>query len=449
MPCAFDDGETPYVIRPEGARESDRRVTRSPVWGPQSRHRRAAVAGMVSVAIGISTAVALLLTAGPGSRSSHGPAPSTPEPPQAPPWGFAGSWQDYCYRPLLSPPHYAVDVVSKGEPCPSGSTRFSTTRQIDLTSRAGATVDRLGVFWGAVEPAPPVERGGRRVHTYNWAPVLGLYHAMLSARIRPVVLAYGTPKWARQRGWKRPGACRAQHGELCAYPPSRRHLSDWRTFIEALMRHCPQMLALEVWNEPNLPRFFAPHPSPALYSRLLRTADRAAQISGVPAPIVTGGLAAGASPAPGGIPAARFLSRIYELTGGASFDGIGTHPYPEGPPWVGNLSAKLNQLRRVRDRFHDRATPLWITEVGVGGASARRGKGSVGLRAQGPILARMYRSTQADDVGAFIIYSLRDSPTEGPKFEPFGVLHANLRAKPAYCYLVRHLGGLHVCGREQ
>jgi hypothetical protein len=213
------------------------------------------------------------------------------------------------------------------------------------------------------------------------------------------------------------------------------------------MRQCPQMLALEVWNEPNLPRFFAPHPAPMLYARLLRAADRAVQLSGVPGSVVTGGLAAGASQSRGGVPAARFLTSIYELAGKASFDGIGTHPYPIGPPWVGKMTANLDQLRRVRDRFGDRATPLWITEVGVGGISGPPPtRVSVGLVRQGPILARMYRSTQHSDVRAFIVYALRDSPAEGPKFEPFGVVRANLRAKPAYCYLARHLGGVQVCG---
>jgi polysaccharide biosynthesis protein PslG len=349
----------------------------------------------------------------------------------------------------VSPPHYAVNVLSEGESCGTGSTRFTTMQQIGLTARAAATTDRLAVHWGDVEPTAPVDRGSRRVHAFNWAPVVRIYKAMLAAGIRPVVLVYGTPEWARHRGWNRPGACRVPHGKLCSYPPSRRHLSDWRTFIEALMRHFPQMLALEVWNEPNLPRFFAPHPSPALYSRLLRAADRAAHLSGVPATILTGGLTSSASRADGGIPAARFLASIYRMTGRASFDGIGTHPYPQEPPWVGSMSANLELLRRVRDRFHDRATPLWITEVGVGGTSGRRRKGSVGLARQGPILTRMYRSTQNSDVRAFLIYSFRDSPVEGPRFEPFGVVRANLQPKPAYCYLARQLGGVRVCGGEQ
>lgn len=407
--------------------------------------------------VGLAAAAAIaLLLAQDGSRSVHGPASSTPAPGpaptresrQAPPWGFVGSWRDYCYRPLPNPPHYAVDLPPDGEPCPGGWTRFSTAQQIALTARAGATIDRLGVFWGAVEPKPPVTRGGRRVHAYDWAPALRAYRAMLAAGIRPVGLASGTPRWARHRGWRRPGACRARHGKPCSYPPSRRHLSDWRAFIEALARRFPRMLALEVWNEPNLPRFFAPQPSPAGYSRLLRAAGRAARLSGSPVPILTGGLTASASRAHGGIPAPRFLARIYQLNDKAWFDGIGAHPYPQRLPRVQSMSASLDRLRRIRDRFDDRETPIWVTEVGVGGASGRRSQASVALARQGPVLARMYRAAQRRDVEAFIFYALRDSPTEGPKFEPFGVVRANLRPKPAYCYLASHLGGMTACGGD-
>jgi hypothetical protein len=267
---------------------------------------------------------------------------------------------------------------------------------------------------------------------------------MLAAGIRPVVLAYGTPTWARRSGWERPGTCRAAYGEACAYPPSRRHLSEWRDFIEALTRQFPRMVALEVWNEPNLPRFFAPDPSPALYSRLLIDAHRAARAAGATVPILSGGLAAGTAEG-GGIPAPQFLAGVYREAGRGSFEGIGSHPYPQDPPWVERMSANLDGLRRVRNRFDDRATPLWLTEVGIGGTAGQRRQGSVGLVRQGPILVRMYRSVQGGDVRAFLVYSLRETKTEGPKFEPYGVVRASLRPKPAYCSLAMRLGRVRAC----
>jgi hypothetical protein len=110
------------------------------------------------------------------------------------------------------------------------------------------------------------------------------------------------------------------------------------------------------------------------------------------------------------------------------------------------MSAQLDRLRRVRDRFDDRRASLWITEVGVGGAPGPRRVASVGLGRQGPVLVRMYRASQRSDVEAFVIYALRDSPAEGPKFEPFGVVGGDLRPKPAYCHLASRLGGVRACG---
>ncbi len=420
---------------------SGRRFRRA-IQAPTPR-RGWAIAGLVAGVL-VAVAAGLLISRG-GSRSEPAPpiAP-TPRPTQAPPWGFTAGWGDYCYRPLPPPRGYVAELRAPDQPCASGSTPVTTEQQIALTARAGATIDRLAVPWDAIERTAPTTSGGSILHTYNWAPVARTYRAMLAAGIRPVVLAYGAPTWARQVGWERPGSCRAAHGELCSYPPSRRHLSDWRAFIEAVTRQFPRMVALEVWNEPNLPRFFAPAPSPALYSHLLRAADRAARAAGATMPILTGGLAAGTAEG-GGIPAPRFLAGIYRAAGRASFDGIGTHPYPQGPPWVERMGANLDRLRRVRDRFHDRATPLWITEVGVGGTSGRRPRGSVGLARQGPILVRMYRSTEGGDVRAFLVYALRETKTEGPKFEPYGVVRASLQPKPAYCYLALRLGGIRVC----
>ncbi len=190
--------------------EFDRRLAGSAAGKSRSRGSRLAVAGIVALALASATAVALL----PALDGSQ------PPEPQAPPWGFVGGWQDYCYQPITNSPGYDVEVLSEGESCPSGWTRFGTAQQIELTARAGATIDRLAVFWNAVEPDPPVSSGGRRIHIYDWGPVMKSYRAMLAAGIRPVVLASGTPEWARQKGWRRPGACRARHGKACSYPPA-------------------------------------------------------------------------------------------------------------------------------------------------------------------------------------------------------------------------------------
>lgn len=413
------------------------------------RGRRAAfAAAALLAAAGIAVAV-LLLSGGPAQRApTVAPTVSVParNPTSSPPWGLSGSgWSDLCYRPTDAPPGFAQEYVSDSEPCPDGTTRLGGRRQIALTAQAGADVDRLGATWGSVEPRPPGRAVPQGQARYDWAPVVRRYRAMLGDGIRPVVLAWGSPAWARVPGWDRPGTCSAPGGTGCAFPPAPSHIGQWRAYLRGLMVHLPDMRALEIWNEPNSARFFAPRPSPALYARMLQAAGEAARQVGFDRPIITGGLAPARPANAGKMPPARFLSQVYELAGRGAFDGIGTHPYPDGPPWVANMTDNLDQLRAVSDRFHDHGKPLWITEVGLGGTPGGGGRFSVPLDEQGPVLARMYRAVQGSDVRAFIVYTLYDSTIGGKRFGPYGIVGPDLRPKPAYCHLAQHLGHTNAC----
>lgn len=425
-------------------RDGDPPARRRPGTGP----RRALMVVAALAAIGGGMALALLLTSGGGPSPSR-PGRTSPAPTATgsfPPWGFNGNWFDYCYDPGAHSPVSTTAPVVATQACPAGEVRITGAQQIGLTARAGATTDRLPVAWGTVEPSPPRQAAGLApARSYDWDRITRAYRSMLQQGIRPVILAYGAPGWARRPGWDRPGTCAVAGSNTCVYPPGRGRLADWRAFLRQLMRRYPQMRALEIWNEPNSARFFAPHPSPALYAGLLRAAHRVAVTTDFHPPLVTGGLAPISSTGAARIPPARFLRRIYELAGKGSFDGIGAHPYPSRPPWIKNMAAKLDQLRRVRDRMGDRATPLWITEIGIGGTRRSEATDSVSPARQGDVLVRMYRSIQGGDVRSFIIYTLRDIGAQGTRFEPYQVLELNLQPKPAYCVLARRLGGRHDC----
>jgi hypothetical protein len=407
------------------------------------------IAACAVLVVGGGIALAVLLSSGgaapPSSRSAP-PAPTVPShnAPSSPPWGFTGSgWSDYCYRTTATAPGYTQEAVPDTQPCPRGATRITGMTQIGLTAQAGADVDRLGTSWGSIEPRAPGQPLPPGQPRFNWEPLVQRYRAMLRNGIQPVVLAMGTPTWARMPGWDRPGTC-STPGGTCAFPPAPQHIAEWRTFLRGLMVHLPRMRALEVWNEPNSAHFFAPKPSPALYAKMLRAADQAAQQVGFKRPIITAGLAPDRPHRSAKMPPAQFLTRVYELDGASAFDGIGTHPYPAGPPWVANMTANLNQLRAVRRHFHDGGKPLWITEVGLGGTPGGQGHFAVPLAEQGPILTRMYRSVQGSDVRSFIIFNLFDS-NHGGRFGAYGVVGPTLTPKPAYCYLARHVGHSHAC----
>jgi hypothetical protein len=385
------------------------------------------------------------------------PTASRPEPPantaspkvsvprhnprQSPLWGFTGNdWLDVCYGPAAAPGASTAQRVAYGRPCRPGGTRITGATQIALTARAGADVDRIAALWSAIEPLAPSEAATRGVPRFNWAPVISRYEAMIQNGIRPIVVAFGAPAWARAPGWDRSGSC-----ATCSYPPAPQHIAEWQAFLRTLMVHMPRMAALEIWNEPNYSSFFAPHAEPALYAQLLRAADEAAHEAGFRRPILTGGL----SPVPpegGKMPPAQFLSRVYRIAGKRSFDGIGAHPYPAQPPWTANMTLNLGQLRRVSERFNDGSKPLWITEVGIGSARGAAGRFDLPLDQQGPVLARMYHATQGRNVRSFVIFTLSDfAGRTANRFQTYGVLTPALEAKPAYCYLARHIGHTSAC----
>ena len=417
------------------------------------------------LAVGGGIALAVVLTRGGGEPASSPspvalpttthptttPPPSTTAPspqvgvpphnrPQSPPWGFNGSgWLDICYGPVATPGTSRAQRAPGGRPCRPGSTRITGATQIAVTARAGADTDRLEALWSSIEPLPPSEAAARGVPRFNWAPVVSRYREMLANGIRPVVVAYGAPPWARAPGSDQGGGCIG-----CSFPPSPQHIPEWRAFLRGLMDHLPRMSALEVWNEPNFRIFFAPHADPGLYARLLEAADGAAHEAGFNGSIITGGLSP-ASPARGKMPPAEFLSRVYEIAGKGSFDGIGAHPYPRRPPWTAGMKANLEELRRVSERFNDGSKPLWITEVGIGATKSGAGHFNVSLSQQGPLLARMYRAVQGMNVRSFLIYTLADLGGSPSRFATYGVMSPALRPKPAYCYLAQHVGHTRAC----
>jgi hypothetical protein len=114
----------------------------------------------------------------------------------------------------------------------------------------------------------------------------------------------------------------------------------------------------QIWNEPNIPAFWATGPDPAGYAKLLETASRAVRAADPGAEIVTAGLPTSHM----GIPAAEFLAGIYKAGAKGSFDTVAIHAYAPTPAGV---IERTRDAREVIARNRDDAR-LWITEVGWG-----------------------------------------------------------------------------------
>ena len=83
------------------------------------------------------------------------------------------------------------------------------------------------------------------------------------------------------------------------------------------------MQAWQIWNEPNVVRWFAPAPSPQEYAELLGISHDAIKSQDPNAKIVLAGLFS-----EGVVKPESFLDNLYEISGArADFDVAALHPY--------------------------------------------------------------------------------------------------------------------------
>jgi hypothetical protein len=225
-------------------------------------------------------------------------------------------------------------------------------------ARVGVGVVRRDAFWAAVEPSPPVN--GR--HMYHWRSTDRLVKALAASRLRWYPIVDYATSWAGVEDVQSPpGAERVPDYGAFAGALARRYGrggSFWR--LHPRLRPLP-VHAYEIWNEPNVERFwpdqsYAPERLAAMYGAArveIEAVDPAARV-------VVGGLSA--------VGVDAFLSRMVqsrpELP--AELDAVGFHPYGGGNgAGLGTTYARIRTLRSVLDRLvPDRSVPIEITETG-------------------------------------------------------------------------------------
>jgi polysaccharide biosynthesis protein PslG len=362
-----------------------------------------AVAILLCIALGASPAAATHLT---NTGSPVGPTV---------PWGFNEFWG------------FPGDGTWSGE---------QADLEIALANAImppGHSAHRLFVQWRRVEGTP---------NQYNWTVTDRAYQAMQGAepQRKPVMVIHDAPDWARN-----PNATCLVEG--CTFPPDPDHYDDWQQFVQDAVARYPNVRAVEVWNEPNLARFWGPAPDPARYVEVLARAKDGAKdavaSTGIDVPVITGALSpvrttSGETP-PRRISSRVFLREIYELGDKNDFEGIGTHPFTMSKRMFEDMWVELNRLFEVRDNHNDPGTPLWITEISVSSDDAE----GVTPSRQGKELVRLYHSIEGHEIESFIIFRFHDA-ADGTPYSPYfkqtGVVGLNLAPKPAYCWLGAEIG---------
>jgi hypothetical protein len=192
------------------------------------------------------------------------------------------------------------------------------------------------------------------------------------------------------------------------------------------------VLAWQIWNEPNLKIFWGGAPDARAYASMLRLSYRAIKRVDRRATVVM----AGEPYATQYSAASSFYTQLYKVGARGSFDVLALHDYA---PSVQQATLRLRVVRGIMNKFHDRKTPIWVTEMGwssAGPANPYR----AGLYGQRNNLARFLnywlRNRAKLRLGKVILYGWRDVNAQvvgTPDFWGYHVslLSYGLQPKPA------------------
>jgi hypothetical protein len=291
--------------------------------------------------------------------------------------------------------------------------------------------DRFLVNWGWIEP----KKGN-----YKWGPPDRFIGDLAAHGIRAAPSVWGNPSWI-------PGSS--------STPPIGGTFAQqqWRVFLKALVnRYGPggeywgaryhqqfganakplPITTWQIWNEPNLQKYFAPKPAPGPYARLLQISYPSIKQVDRKAQVVLAGMAGR-----GDIPATEYLKKLYAVSGiKAYFDATALHPYM---PTLDKVKQTIKQFRAAMVSHGDAATPMWISELAWGSAPPDSGGINKGPSGQAQLLTKAYKLVLANrrawNVQHLYWYLLRDpvDPVASCSFcASAGILNPNRIRKPAY-----------------
>jgi polysaccharide biosynthesis protein PslG len=293
-------------------------------------------------------------------------------------------------------------------------------RTAQMLAPTGVQWLRLDISWRQME----AQRG-----TYDPATLAMTDRAMAIAEnlgARVVMSVSETPSWA------------SGSTELNAQP---RHLSDFTHFMHDMAaRYAGRVAAWEIWNEPNLARFWYPAPNAGQYAALLHAGASGVRAGDPGAKVMFAGLAFNDY---------AYLEQVYAAAPdiGKSFDIMATHPYtdngqspdvvnrgPDGRMTKGSFLA----FSEVHDVMlaHGDNRPIWFTEFGWSTNSAGGSLGGVTEDVQAQYLARAFQILETVPyVPVAIVYELRNNYWAGDANDwedQLGLLRTDFSPKPAY-----------------
>jgi hypothetical protein len=215
----------------------------------------------------------------------------------------------------------------------------------DLMASAGAESVRTAFDWRAAQPVA----GG----PVDFAATDAVVAAAAARRLRVIPVVHRTPEWAAERPGD--GAASAPRGtaDFAAYLTALVGRYGPRGSLWAEQPGLPRMAIRDwqIWNEPNLTRYWTTQPFARPYVALLRASRRALRAADPGSRTILAGL-----PNESWIA----LRRVYKAGGRGTFDAVALHPYTGRPR---NVIKLIRFARREMRRARDGRKPVWLTEL--------------------------------------------------------------------------------------
>lgn len=283
-------------------------------------------------------------------------------------------------------------------------------RMLEEQVTLGATWIRVSASWHAME---------RIQGELYWDALDMRIEAIADAGLRPLLLIHTLPTWVEGFGTLGSGAAQ-QYGDFAG---------------AVAQRYGEHIEAYEIWNEPNIERFW-PDPSPAAYAEMLVDAAPKIRAADPSATLVAGGVAPAINVAGESYSAYTFLEELHELGAMQQVDAIAVHPYsyPERPSGMSrwNTFHQLASFKKMMRRYGD-PKPIWLTEFGAPTA----GQGGVGEQEQAAMIAEALHLSWPDPMlGPLFIYTMYDLDFGAEDREShFGIMYGPGEPKAAFTQL--------------
>jgi hypothetical protein len=210
---------------------------------------------------------------------------------------------------------------------------------------AGAETVRTAFDWRDAQPVAGA------------APDFSRSDAVVAAaarrRLRVLPVVHRTPAWAAERPSDGPASAPRGTDAYAAFLTALVGRYGPRGSLWAERPDLPRMAIRDwqIWNEPNLTRYWTTQPFARPYVALLRASRRALRRADRSARVILAGL-----PNESWIA----LRSIYRAGGRGSFDAVALHPYTGRPR---NVLKLVEFGRRETRRFGDARVPIWVTEL--------------------------------------------------------------------------------------